>query len=94
MTAPALDATSVGIREFRADLAEYIAGDAPITITRHGEVVGVFVPLRRPTPEAVQRLLEANARVRETLGMSDDEVEELMAEFEARRRRDRQAKAA
>lgn len=86
MTAPTLEAQSVGIREFRADLAEYIAGDAPITITRHGETVGVFVPLRRPTPEALQRMLEANLRVRESLGMTDDEVEALLTDFEARRK--------
>jgi prevent-host-death family protein len=86
MTAPTLDATSVGIREFRADLAEYIAGDAPITITRHGETVGVFVPLRRPSAEDVQRLLDAAAAFREAMPLTDAEVEEIAADFDALRR--------
>lgn len=36
----------VGIREFRAGLAEYIDSDAPIAITRHGQTVGYFIPTR------------------------------------------------
>lgn len=34
----------VGIREFRAQLAEHISGGQPVAVTRHGQTVGVFVP--------------------------------------------------
>ncbi len=86
MNTPVKDAPSVGIREFRADLADYIDSDAPITITRHGETVGLFVPLRRPSPEDLQRMLAAAAAVREALPLTDEEVEQIVADFEALRR--------
>ena len=44
---------TVGVREFRRDLAEYIDGDEPVTVTRHGRRVGVFVPARDDRAEAI-----------------------------------------
>ncbi|NCD20140.1 MAG: type II toxin-antitoxin system Phd/YefM family antitoxin, partial [Actinobacteria bacterium] len=35
---------SVGIREFRAGLADYIASATPVAVTRHGQTVGWFIP--------------------------------------------------
>ena len=81
-----METPSVGIREFRASLAEYIDADTPVTVTRHGEAVGLFVPLRRPSAEALQRLREATAKVQEVMPLSDEEIEELVADFEALRR--------
>ena len=40
-----MEATEVGIREFRADLAEYIAASSPVAVTRHGQTVGYFIPV-------------------------------------------------
>lgn len=81
-----METPSVGIREFRASLAEYIDTDAPVTITRHGQAVGLFVPLRRPSAEALQRLRDAAAKVQEVMPLSDEEIEEVVADFEALRR--------
>ena len=81
-----MDTPSVGIREFRASLAEYIDTDAPVTITRHGQAVGFFVPLRRPSAADLQRLEAAAAKVREAMPLSDDEVEAVVADFDALRR--------
>jgi antitoxin (DNA-binding transcriptional repressor) of toxin-antitoxin stability system len=81
-----MDTPSVGIREFRASLAEYIDTDAPVTITRHGQAVGLFVPLRRPSAEDLQRLAAAAARVREAKPLNADEVEEVVADFDALQR--------
>ncbi|MCA3120896.1 MAG: type II toxin-antitoxin system Phd/YefM family antitoxin [Rhodocyclaceae bacterium] len=81
-----MDTPSVGIREFRASLAEYIDTDAPVTITRHGQTVGLFVPLRRPSAEDLQRLEAAAAKVREAMPLSEDEVEAVVADFDALRR--------
>ena len=39
-------ATTVGIRQFRAGLAEYLDSDEPVAITRHGRTVGYFIPTR------------------------------------------------
>ena len=86
MKIPVAEVPSVGIREFRATLAEYIDADTPVTVTRHGQTVGLFVPLRRPSVEDVQRVQAAAAKVREALPLSDDEVEEIVADFDALRR--------
>ena len=79
------DAPRVGIREFRAARAEYIEADTPVTITRHGQTVGLFVPLRGPTADDVQRLQEAAANFRKAMPLGDPEVEEIVADFDALR---------
>lgn len=66
--------------------ADYIDTDAPVTITRHGQAVGLFVPLRRPSAEDLQRLEAAAARVREAMPLNADEVEEVVVDFDALRR--------
>ena len=85
MKPPATEAPSVGIREFRAGLAEYIDADTPVTVTRHGQTVGLFVPLRRPSADDVQRLQTAAASFRKAMPLSEDEVEHMVAEFDALR---------
>ena len=86
MKVPETETSSVGIREFRAALAEYIDADTPVTVTRHGQAVGLFIPLRRPSAKALQRLREATAKVQEVMPLSDEEIEEMVADFEALRR--------
>jgi antitoxin (DNA-binding transcriptional repressor) of toxin-antitoxin stability system len=86
MKIPATEAPSVGIREFRAALAEYIDADAPVTVTRHGQAVGLFVPLRRPSTEDVKRLQTAAVNFRKAMPLTEDEVEEMVADFDALRR--------
>jgi antitoxin (DNA-binding transcriptional repressor) of toxin-antitoxin stability system len=86
MKPPATETPSVGIREFRAALAEYIDADMPVTVTRHGQAVGLFVPLRRPSDEDVQRLKKTAANFRKAMPLSDPEVENMVADFNALRR--------
>ena len=86
MKVPATETPSVGIREFRAALAEYIDADTPITVTRHGHPVGLFVPLRRPSADDLLRLKTATANFRKDMPLTDDEVEEMVADFDALRR--------
>ena len=86
MKVPNSETPSVGIREFRAALAEYIDADMPVTVTRHGQAVGLFVPLRRPSAEDVQRLQTAAANFRKTMPLAEDEVEAIVADFDALRR--------
>ena len=81
-----METSSVGIREFRSALAEYIDGDTPVTVTRHGQTVGLFVPLRRPSAEDLKRLEAAAAKFRKAIPLSDDAVEEMVADFDALRR--------
>jgi antitoxin (DNA-binding transcriptional repressor) of toxin-antitoxin stability system len=79
--------TSVGIREFRAALADYIDADTPVTVTRHGQAVGLFVPLRRPSATEVQGLQEASARFRAKMPLEEAEIDQIVADFDALRRR-------
>ena len=39
-----MEATKVGIREFRAGMAEFIASSTPVAVTRHGQTIGYFIP--------------------------------------------------
>lgn len=86
MKSSGTEVPSVGIREFRAALAEYIDADGPVTVTRHGQAVGLFVPLRRPTAEDVKRLQTAAANFRKVMPMGSEEVEAAVVEFDALRR--------
>jgi antitoxin (DNA-binding transcriptional repressor) of toxin-antitoxin stability system len=83
---PTTETPGVGIREFRATLAEYIDADTPVTVTRHGQAVGLFVPLRRPSTEDMQRLQTAAANFHKVMPLTEDEVEEMVADFDALRR--------
>lgn len=86
MKIPASETSTVGIREFRAALAEYIDADKPVTVTRHGQAVGLFVPLRRPSADDVQRLQTAAANFRKAMPLTEEEVESMVADFDALRR--------
>ena len=66
-----MDTPRVGIREFRADMAEYIASNVPVAVTRHGQTVGYFIPTQgqaesdrvalKKASQALDKLLEAQA---------------------------------
>jgi len=81
---------SVGVREFRQGLAVYIDQTEPVTVTRHGQTVGLFIPVRRDRKAEVAAYAEAarkaNALLAE-LGMTEDEV---VAEFDTLRKTDRE----
>jgi len=81
-----METSSVGIREFRAALAEYIDADTPVTVTRHGQAVGLFIPLRRASADDAQRLAQAAAKFREAMPLSEEQVEALVDDFNALRR--------
>ena len=81
-----MDTLSVGIREFRARLAEFIDQRKPVAVTRHGVTVGVFVPTPRPTPKDMQALRDAAARLQAVLPLGDDEVEAAVADFDRLRK--------
>ncbi|CAG7603622.1 type II toxin-antitoxin system Phd/YefM family antitoxin [Leucobacter soli] len=82
--------TTVGVREFRQGLAEYIDQTEPVTITRHGQTVGLFIPVHRDRKADIAAYSEAARKANALLeewGMTEDEV---VAEFEALRKADRQ----
>ena len=76
----------VGIREFRAGLAEFIDSKQPVAVTRHGQTVGLFIPTARPSQADLQALRDATDKFQSILSLSEDEVDAAVRDFEARRR--------
>lgn len=83
---------TVGVREFRQSLADYIDQAEPVTVTRHGQTVGLFIPVHRDRKADIAAYVEAAKKAEGLLaewGMTEDEV---VAEFEELRRADQEAK--
>lgn len=76
----------VGVREFREDLAQYLASPNPLAITRHGQTVGYFVPARAKVDEAeLLALRQAVERLEALLVEHGIEEDAVVREFRARR---------
>lgn len=79
--------TKVGIREFRAGLADYIASDAPVAVTRHGQTVGFFIPAKGDLSAEVAALRTAASRLDELLEAQHVDPDEIIEDFKTARRR-------
>lgn len=83
--------TTVGVREFRQSLTAYIDQTEPVTVTRHGEAVGLFIPVHRDRKADMAAYREAAKKANallDELGMTEDEFVE---EFDAMRRAEHEA---
>jgi len=82
-----LEAIRVGVREFRDALAEYLTSPKPLAITRHGQTLGFYLPVRKKLDKkklaAMRRAVEKNEALLAELGITEDEIVE---EFQALRR--------
>src|SRR6266699_6020261 len=54
-----MQATKVGIREFRENLSSFLESKTPIAITRHGATIGIYLPTRRKPSQAELDALRA-----------------------------------
>ena len=81
-----METKSVGIREFRAGLAEFIDGKHPIAVTRHGQTVGFFIPTARPSQADLQALRDAADKLEAVMSLSEDEVEAAVRDFDTLRK--------
>lgn len=79
-------ATKVGIREFRAALADYIDADAPVAVTRHGQTVGYFIPAKSDRQADVAALRAAAAKLDALLDLDEAEVGAAVEDFKQLRR--------
>lgn len=71
---------NVGVREFRDHATSYLSGSDPVAISKHGRVIGFYVPLARDEDEvqrAVAKLGETVGQVLEESGLSEDELAAL-----------------
>ena len=83
-----METAKVGIREFRDKLATYVLeSDAPVAITRHGDIVGYYLPARRKRSDSERAAFqEAAARWQEILDAKGIDEDEVVAEFKRRRK--------
>jgi antitoxin (DNA-binding transcriptional repressor) of toxin-antitoxin stability system len=82
-----METTKVGIREFRADLAEYIASSTPVAVTRHGQTVGYFIPTHGQVEADMAALKKASKTLDKLLEAQGVDVEAVVADFKAARRK-------
>jgi len=72
----------VGVRELRADLAEKLKGSEPIVIKRHGQVLGIYVPMQQVDRAKVAEALDQfHAAIERVLNETDITREELAEAF-------------
>jgi hypothetical protein len=72
---------SVGVREFRDHATRYLSGRDPLAVSKHGHVIGFYIPVERDegeTRRAVARLGETVERVLQETGMSEEELAGLL----------------
>jgi hypothetical protein len=81
-----METTKVGIREFRADLAEYIASSKPVAVTRHGQTVGYFIPTHGQVDADVAALRKASKVLDQLLAEHAVDIEAAVADFKAARK--------
>jgi hypothetical protein len=80
-----MQATKVGIREFRSDLAEYIASSTPMVVARHGQTVGYFIPTQGQAEADITALKKASNILDKLLEAQGVDVESVLADFKALR---------
>jgi antitoxin (DNA-binding transcriptional repressor) of toxin-antitoxin stability system len=88
-----MQATKVGIREFRENLSSYLESKTPVAITRHGATIGIYVPTRpKPSQADLEALRVAGEKMQELIAAGTTE-DELMEDFKRLRRERRMQKS-
>jgi hypothetical protein len=82
-----MEATNVGIREFRSGLSEYIASESPVAITRHGQTVGFFIPTHGRAEADIAALKKAAAELDRLLAAHAVDIEAVAADFKVARKK-------
>lgn len=71
----------VGIREFRAGLAEFIASSTPVAVTRHGLTVGYFIPTHGETETEITSLKKVSKQLDRLLAAKRIDVDADVDQF-------------
>jgi hypothetical protein len=87
-----MEPVAVGIREFRARLAEFLLdGNRPVAVTRHGTTIGYFIPARAGEADLDRAALKAAAAQMDAMlrraHFGERELEKVVGEFGRRRRK-------
>jgi hypothetical protein len=70
----------VGVREFRDHATKYLSGSDPVAVSKHGHLIGVYVPLKRDEEkvrEAIEQFGRTIEQILEETGMTEDELADL-----------------
>lgn len=70
----------VGVKEFRDHATTYLSGNEPLAVSKHGHVIGFYLPVKRDQERinrAVDKLAETVRKAREEVGMSEEEFAEF-----------------
>ena len=89
-----MEATKVGIREFRADLADYIAASSPVAVTRHGQTVGYFIPVQGQAEADLVALKKASQSLDKLLTAQGVDLEDIVSDFKKARKKTASAHTA
>ena len=88
-----MQATKVGIREFRENLSSYLESKTPVAITRHGATIGIYVPTRpKPSQADLEALRSAGEQLQALIAATGASEHELVEEFKRLRRERRKQK--
>lgn len=82
-----METTKVGIRQFRAGMAEFIASSTPVAVTRHGQTVGYFIPTQGQADADIAALKQASQVLDQLLATQGVDLDEVVAEFKAARQK-------
>jgi hypothetical protein len=89
-----MQATKVGIREFRENLSNFLESKTPIAITRHGATIGIYLPTRpRPSQADLEALRAAGEKLDAMIAAAGTSEEELMEDFKRLRQENRKQKS-
>ena len=89
-----MQATKVGIREFRENLSSYLESKTPVAITRHGATIGVYLPARpKPSQADLEAFRVAGEKMQELIAAAGTTEDELMADLKKLRRERRITKS-
>lgn len=81
-----MEATKVGIREFRAGMSEFIASSKPVAVTRHGHTIGYFIPTHGQGDADIAALKKASKTLDRLLAAQNINVDEVVTDFKAARK--------
>ena len=88
-----MQATKVGIREFRENLSSFLESKTPIAITRHGATIGIYLPTRpKPSQADLEALRAAGEKLDAMIAAAGTSEDELMEDFKRLRQESRKHK--
>lgn len=71
----------VGVREFRDKATTYLSGSEILTVEKHGQLIGYYIPASRASQEKIRedvaQLAIAVKQALDETGMTEDELADL-----------------